>query len=58
MSFDVPIAQDIWSAKYRFSGNEAYAGDTDFTDTARRVAKAAAEAESQSDRSVWEERFF
>lgn len=58
MSFDVPIAQDIWSAKYRFSGNETYAGDTDFTDTARRVAKAAAEAESQSDRSVWEERFF
>lgn len=58
MSFEVPIAQDIWSAKYRFSGNETDPGDADFTDTARRVAKAAAQAEPELDRSAWEGRFY
>ena len=39
MGFDVPIAEEIWSAKYRFTGNETASGDADFTDTARRVAR-------------------
>lgn len=58
MSFEVSIAQEIWSAKYRFTGNESDPGDVDFTDTARRVAKAAAQAETETDRAGWETRFY
>lgn len=58
MSFEVPIAQDIWSAKYRFTGNGSDPGDRDFTDTARRVARAAASAEAEADRAHWEARFY
>lgn len=58
MSFEVSIAQEIWSAKYRFTGNESDPGDVDFTDTARRVAKVAAQAETETDRAGWETRFY
>lgn len=58
MSFDVPIAEEIWSAKYRFDGHEGAEGDADFTATARRVARAIAANEDEVCRAQWESRFF
>ena len=56
MSFDVALAEEIWTAKYRFKTSEG-AGDDSFAATAERVAKAVALAESPADRGKWESRF-
>ena len=56
MSFDVALAEEIWTAKYRFRTSEG-AGDGCFAETARRVARAVAAAEAPDARDVWEQRF-
>ena len=57
MSFDVSIAEEIWTAKYRYVPREGEA-DQDFTATAARVARAVAEAEPEQARDAWRARFF
>jgi ribonucleoside-diphosphate reductase alpha chain len=57
MSFDVSIAKEIWTAKYRFVPRDGEA-DEDFTATAARVARAVAEAEPEQAREEWRARFF
>jgi len=54
--FDVALAEEIWTAKYRFrvDGED---GDSSFAETAARVARAVASAESPELRQGWEERF-
>jgi ribonucleoside-diphosphate reductase alpha chain len=56
MGFEVALAEEIWTAKYRFapSGGDA---DEDFSATATRVAMAVAEAEAEDKRIAWFERF-
>src|SRR5690348_4828276 len=57
MSFEFALAEEIWTAKYRFKTGEGD-GDSDFTDTAARVARAIAGAEApDARRRLWEERF-
>ena len=56
MSFEVALAEEIWTAKYRFKTGRG-AGDASFAETAQRVAQAVAAAEVSELRSVWEERF-
>ena len=56
MSFEVPLAEEIWTAKYRFVPTEGVA-DEDFAATATRVAMAVAEAEAPYVRTGWFERF-
>jgi ribonucleoside-diphosphate reductase alpha chain len=56
MSFEVALAEDIWTAKYRFKPNEE-SGDDSFAATAARVAKAVAAAEKPQGRAPWERRF-
>jgi ribonucleoside-diphosphate reductase alpha chain len=56
MVFEVALAEEIWTAKYRFAP-PAGDGDEDFAATAARVAQAVAEAERPRDRAVWAERF-
>ncbi len=53
----IPISQQIWGAKYRFSGPGA-TPDRTIEDTWARVARAAASAENERSRAVWEQRFF
>ena len=56
MTFEVALAEEIWTAKYRF--NEANGnGDNSFAETAARVARAAAAAETADRQAFWEERF-
>ena len=54
--FDVALAEEIWTAKYRFRPNDQE-GDSSFAQTASRVARAVACAESPESRSLWEARF-
>ena len=56
MTFEVPLAEEIWSAKYRFRTRDGD-GDASFAETAERVARAVAEAEAPAQRKGWEERF-
>ena len=56
MSFDVALAEEIWTSKYRFKTDEG-AGDDSFDQTASRVAKAVAAAEAPQNRAKWEQRF-
>jgi ribonucleoside-diphosphate reductase alpha chain len=56
MFFDVALAEEIWTAKYRFQ-TSAGEGDDSFAATAARVARAVAAAESSECRSSWEARF-
>jgi ribonucleoside-diphosphate reductase alpha chain len=56
MGFDVALAEEIWTAKYRFR-TEAGEGDSSFAETAARVARAVAAAERADVRALWEERF-
>ncbi len=56
MSFDVALAKDIWTAKYRFAPADGE-GDEGFASTAARVAAALAEAETPAKRAEWESRF-
>ena len=54
--FDVALAEEIWTAKYRFRTDDG-SGDSSFAETAARVAKAVARIEPEGRRAYWEERF-
>ena len=54
--FDVALAEEIWTAKYRFAPAEGE-GDRSFAETAERVARAVALAEAPELRAAWEARF-
>jgi ribonucleoside-diphosphate reductase alpha chain len=56
MGFDVALAEEIWTAKYRFTTDGGNC-DSTFAETAARVAKALAIAEAPDVRALWEERF-
>jgi ribonucleoside-diphosphate reductase alpha chain len=56
MGFEVPLAEEIWTAKYRFAPAHGDA-DEDFAATATRVAMAVAESEAPEDRAKWFEQF-
>ena len=56
MPLEVPIAREIWEAKYRFCAPDG-SGDADFSATAARVAQAVAANEKPAQRKVWEQRF-
>jgi ribonucleoside-diphosphate reductase alpha chain len=56
MGFEVALAEEIWTAKYRFAPSDGDA-DEDFAATATRVALAVAEAEAEAERVAWFERF-
>jgi len=54
--FDVALAEEIWTAKYRFRPS-AGQGDESFDHTARRVAQAIAAAEPAGQRAALEHQF-
>ena len=54
--FDVALAEEIWTAKYRFRPSPDE-GDGSFHETAARVAEAVAAAEVSETRGLWENRF-
>ena len=56
MAFANVLAQEIWTAKYRFQPPEG-GGDEDFVATVARVSNAVADAEAPEQRSYWRERF-
>ena len=56
MGFEVALAKEIWTSKYRFAPAQG-GGDESFADTAERVARAVAEAEVPELRAQWCERF-
>jgi len=56
MGFEVALAEDIWTAKYRFLPPDGD-GDANFAATAARVASAVALAEQPACRDEWESRF-
>jgi ribonucleoside-diphosphate reductase alpha chain len=55
MTFDVALAEEIWTSKYRFKTDDG--GDSSFAETAARVARAIAAAETDEQRPQWESRF-
>jgi ribonucleoside-diphosphate reductase alpha chain len=55
LMFDVALAEEIWTAKYRFKTSDG-SGDSSFAETAARVAKAVAAVEPPEYRAYWEER--
>lgn len=56
MAFDIPLAAEIWAAKYRFTPNDG-GGDAGVEDSWRRVSEAIALAEPEETRERWRERF-
>ena len=56
MEFDVALAEEIWTAKYRFKTDNGQ-GDSSFVETSERVAKAVAEAEEPELRERWQAKF-
>ena len=54
--FDVALAEEIWTAKYRFKTDDGL-GDSTFAETASRVARAVASIEAPEQRTYWEDRF-
>ena len=54
--FDVALAEEIWTAKYRFKTGTGE-GDGSFEETAERVARAVAQAEVPELREKWKARF-
>lgn len=56
MAFDIPLAAEIWAAKYRFAP-DGDGGDATVEDSWRRVASAIAEAEPAEAREAWREKF-
>ena len=56
MFFDTALAQEIWSAKYRYS-SPAGGSDHDYAATIARVAGAIAKAEKSKLRGAWRDRF-
>ena len=55
MAFANVLAEEIWTAKYRFQAPGG--GDQDYAATVARVAQAVAEAEAPEQRAIWQERF-
>ena len=53
--FEVALAEEIWTAKYRFQTDDG--GDRSFAETAERVATAIANAEAEDVREFWKRRF-
>ena len=56
MAFDNPLAAEIWSGKYRFTGPDGD-GDGSVAASWARVADAIAAAEPPKLRRIWRERF-
>lgn len=56
MAFDIPLAAEIWAAKYRFAP-DGDGGDATVEDSWRRVASAIAQAEPAEAREAWREKF-
>jgi ribonucleoside-diphosphate reductase alpha chain len=54
--FEVALAEEIWTAKYRFRPDEGE-GDGSYAETAQRVAGAVAAAEVPASRKKWEATF-
>jgi ribonucleoside-diphosphate reductase alpha chain len=54
--FDVALAEEIWTSKYRFRTDDG-SGDSSFAETAARVAKAVAAIEAPDQKTYWEDRF-
>lgn len=52
------ISEHIWDAKYRLKAADGTPVDATITDTWRRVARAAASPEADSQRAGWERQFF
>ncbi|HKL45602.1 MAG TPA: ribonucleotide reductase N-terminal alpha domain-containing protein, partial [Roseovarius sp.] len=52
--FAAPIAEQIWTMKYRYL--EGTEGDASVEDTWRRIARALAEVEAEPE--IWEDRFY
>ncbi len=52
----IPISQQIWDAKYRFSPPGGHA-EQSIEETWARVARAAASVEPERSRKAWEQRF-
>jgi ribonucleoside-diphosphate reductase alpha chain len=57
MAFDNPLAQEIWSSKYRFAPTTGANADDSIEATWRRVAQALAQAEAPELRKATAERF-
>ncbi|HEV2365888.1 MAG TPA: adenosylcobalamin-dependent ribonucleoside-diphosphate reductase [Caulobacteraceae bacterium] len=58
MAFDIPLAEEIWSSKYRFKpADEAARADASIEETWSRVADAIALAEPAELRQQWAGRF-
>jgi ribonucleoside-diphosphate reductase alpha chain len=60
MAFDNPLAEDIWTDKYRFAPpgpNDGAAAETSVEQTWARVARALAEREAPKQRPIWRARF-
>ena len=57
MAFDNPLAQEIWSSKYRFAPASGAEADDSIEATWRRVAVALAEGEAPDIRAAAAERF-
>ena len=55
MAFANVLAEEIWTAKYRYKSPDG--GDQDYAATIARVATAVAEAEAPDKRAYWNERF-
>ncbi|MCR9242708.1 MAG: adenosylcobalamin-dependent ribonucleoside-diphosphate reductase [Rhodobiaceae bacterium] len=53
----IPIADQIWQMKYRFSGSDMLPADETVEATWTRIAKALAEAETPADQTRWEIEF-
>ena len=53
-----PISEQIWDAKYRLKAADGSPVDVALDDTWRRIARAAAAAEPDSERARWETTFF
>ena len=56
MAFANVLAEEIWTAKYRFQASNGD-GDRDFAATIARVSSAIADAEPAEQRDSWRERF-
>jgi ribonucleoside-diphosphate reductase alpha chain len=57
MTFEVALAEEIWTAKYRFMPADGEADDS-FAATAARVARAVADAEPPESRDRWRQLFY
>ena len=56
MGFEVALAEEIWTVKYRFTPSEG-TGDEDFAATASRIASAIATAETPESQEMWARHF-